>query len=91
MQTEIRNKTDPGRSQVNLKDANVLPLSRLRHQPTGLTNLRMLDKKQCNISAKIITRLMDVMFVSVKCYQTLTNIITIMWAFVERQQFIYNM
>ena len=49
-----------------------------------------MDKKQCNISAKI-TRLMDFMLVSVKCLIKATNIIAIMWAFFERQQYIYNM
>ena len=61
-----------------------LPLSRLRHQPTRLASLRMLDKKQCNKKKKIITRLMDFMFVSVKCLIKATNIIAIMWAFLEK-------
>ena len=38
-------------------------------------NFRMLDKKQCNIGAKIITRLMAFMLVSVKCLIKATNII----------------
>ena len=48
----------------------------------------MLDKKQYNISAKIITGLMDFVFVSVKCLIKAANIIAIMWAFFERQHVI---
>ena len=34
---------------------------------------------------------LDFMLVSVKCLIKATNIIAIMWAFFERQQYIYNM
>ena len=52
--------------------------TKLEHLPTRLASLRMLDKKQCNISAKIITMLMDFMLVSAKCLIKATNIIAIM-------------
>ena len=36
-------------------------------RPTRLASLRMLGKKQCNITAIIITKSINFMFVSIKC------------------------